>query len=140
MRYSLMLAVTGAMMLSACSYGDAENTPAPIRDREAKILAKELEGKVAGEPRNCISTLGQENLIRISDDMLLYRQSGRLVFQNKLRSPCPGLARDTDIIVTESFGGQLCQGDIVRLADRTSGIPGPVCSLGEFIPYRTKGD
>jgi hypothetical protein len=140
MRITLMLALAGTVLLSGCSYGDAENSPAPIRDREAKILAKELKGKVAGEPQNCISTLGRENMIRISDDMLLYRQSGRLVYQNKLRSPCPGLARDSDVLVTESFGGQLCRGDIVRLVDRTSGMPGPVCSLGEFVPYRTKAD
>ena len=92
MRITLMLALAGTVLLSGCSYGDAENSPAPIRDREAKILANELKGKVAGEPQNCISTLGRENMIRISDDMLLYRQSGRLVYQNKLRSPCPGLA------------------------------------------------
>jgi hypothetical protein len=135
----LLLTLATSLALAGCSYGDAESAPAPIREKEAKLLEKELAGKVAGEPQNCISTLGNDNLIRISDDMLLYRQSGRLVYQNKLRSSCPGLARDTDVLVTETFGGQLCRGDIVRLVDRTSGIPGPVCSLGEFVPYRKAG-
>jgi Family of unknown function (DUF6491) len=138
-RVPLLLALAASVSLSGCSYGDAERAPAPIRAKEAKLLAKELEGKVAGKPTNCISTFGNENLIRISDDMLLYRSSGRLVYQNKLRSICPGLANDSDIIVTEIFGGQLCRGDLVRLVDRSSGIPGPACSLGEFIPYRKAG-
>jgi hypothetical protein len=135
----LLLGLMAPLVLAGCSYGDAESAAAPIRDKEAKILAKELAGKVASEPQNCISAVAQNNLIRISDDMLLYRQSGRLVYQNRLRSACPGLARDSDVIVTETFGGQFCRGDIVRLVDRTSGIPGPVCSLGEFVPYRKAG-
>ncbi len=138
-RFTPLLALTAFAALSACSYGDAENTPAPIGEKQAKMLAKELGGKVPGKPQNCISTFGDSNLVKISDDILLYRASGRLVYQNKLRSTCPGLARDDDILVTETFGGQLCRGDIVRLVDRTSGIPGPVCSLGEFTPYRTAG-
>jgi hypothetical protein len=140
MRHVLvLLSLMAPVALAGCSYGDAQSAAAPIRDQEAKILAKELAGKVAGEPQNCISAVGQNSLIRISDDMLLYRQSGRLVYQNRLRSACPGLARDSDVIVTETFGGQFCRGDIVRLVDRASGIPGPVCSLGEFVPYRKAG-
>jgi hypothetical protein len=75
-------------------------------------------------------------MIRISDDILLYRVSGNLVYKNNLRSSCPGLARDNDIVVSEQFGSQKCRGDLLKLVDRTSGIPGPVCSLGEFVPYR----
>ena len=60
------------------------------------------------------------------------------MYQNKLRSACSGLARDNDIIVSEQFGSQKCKGDIIRLVDRTSGMTGGVCSLGDFVPYRLK--
>lgn len=129
-------ALVSSLALAGCAYGDADTAPAPIREKEAKTLARELKGKVAGEPRNCISNIPHVDTIRISDDTLLYRESGRLVYVNTLRSPCPGLRRDSDIIVTESLGGQLCRGDIIRLVDRISGIQGPICSLGEFVPYR----
>ncbi|MBP6380854.1 MAG: hypothetical protein KA312_10635 [Sphingorhabdus sp.] len=135
LRKGMVFALTASIALAGCAYGDADTAPAPIRDKEAKILAKELRGKVAGEPRNCINSRGVD-AIRISDDTLLYRESGRLVYQNKLRGPCPGLTRGDDIMVTESFSGQLCSGDLIRLVDRTSGIQGPVCSLGDFVPYR----
>ena len=135
LRSGLGFGLIASMALAGCAYGDADTAPAPIRDKEAKILAKELKGKVVGEPRKCINSRGVD-AIRISDDTLLYRESGRLVYQNKLRGPCPGLTRGDDIMVTESFSGQLCSGDLIRLVDRTSGIQGPVCSLGDFVPYR----
>lgn len=122
------------MLASAC--GEVDSTPVPLTDKQASLLTRELDGKVAGAPVNCISDFNADDMIRVSDNILLYRVSGRLVYKNTLRSSCPGLARDTDIVVTEQFGGQKCRGDLVRLVDRTSGIPGPVCSLGEFVPYR----
>jgi hypothetical protein len=122
--------------LAACSSADIANTPAPIGEKEAKLLEKELNGKVAGKPVNCISASISPNSIRISDDMLLYRVSGRLVYQNLLRGRCPGLVRNDDVIVTRIFGSQYCRGDIIKLVDRFSGIAGPSCILGDFIPYR----
>ena len=120
--------------VAAC--GEIDRTPVPLTERQSELLMKQLNGKVAGKPVNCISDFNTHNTIRVSDDILLYRVSGRLVYRNNLRSSCPGLARDTDIIVSEQFGGQKCRGDLLRLVDRTSGMTGGVCSLGEFVPYR----
>ena len=121
-------------LLAACA--PVDSTPQPLTDKQSMVLSKQLAGKVAGEPQNCINDFNNTNLVRVSDDILLYRVSSRLVYENRLRYSCPGLARDNDIIVTEQFGSQRCKGDIFRLVDRTSGIQGPTCSLGEFVPYR----
>jgi hypothetical protein len=123
--------------LASC--GEVDSTPKPLTEKQSAQLTKELTGKVAGAPVNCINDFNGTNLIRISDDILLYRVSGNLVYKNQLRSSCPGLARDSDIIVSEQFGSQKCKGDLLRMVDRTSGIQGPVCSLGEFVPYRKAG-
>lgn len=136
MRY-LAVIIPLSVMAAACAPVDGGNKPAPIREKQAKILEKQLKGKVAGEPVNCLPDFRATNLIRISDDMLLYRVSKNLVYQAKLRSSCPGLARDTDIIVTEKFGTRQCNGDLIYLVDRYTGFRGPTCSFGEFIPYRT---
>ena len=122
-------------LLAACA--PVDSTPQPLTDKQSMVLSKQLAGKVAGEPQNCINDFNNTNLVRVSDDILLYRVSSRLVYENRLWYSCPGLARDNDIIVTEQFGSQRCKGDIFRLVDRTSGIQGPTCSLGEFVPYRT---
>ncbi len=132
---SIAIISGAALALSACGMG-AESTPVPLTEKQAKQLDKEISGKVAGKSVDCITQHASNNLIRISDDTLLYRSSGRLVYMNKLRWSCPGLARDNDILVVESFGSQLCSGDHVRLVDRVSGIQGPSCVLGEFVPYR----
>jgi hypothetical protein len=123
-------------LVAAC--GQVDSTPKPLIEKQSAMLMKELNGKVAGTPVNCISDFNATNTIRVSDNILLYRVSGRLVYQNTLRSACSGLARDNDIIVSEQFGSQKCKGDIIRLVDRTSGMSGGVCSLGEFVPYRSE--
>lgn len=123
-------------LITLAGCGEMDSTPAPLTEKQTERLDKELAGKVAGTPLNCISDFQTTNMIRISDDILLYRVSGNLVYKNNLRSSCRGLARDNDIVVSEQFGSQKCRGDILKLVDRTSGIPGPVCSLGEFVPYR----
>jgi hypothetical protein len=121
-------------LLASCAQVDS--TPEPLTEKQTALLAKELDGKTPGKPVNCISDFQGTNVIRISDNILLYRVSGNLVYKNNLRSTCPGLARDDDIIVSEQFGSQKCRGDLLKLVDRTSGMQGPVCSLGEFVPYR----
>jgi hypothetical protein len=130
------IGISASVLMAGCSMSDAESTPMALTDKQAKLLEKQIGGKVAGEAVSCISNLDQTNIIRVSDDLLLYQVSGRLVYQNRLKSPCPGLARDSDIIVTEQFGSQLCRGDIIKLVDRLGGIPGPSCALGDFVPFR----
>ncbi len=135
MQFLKMSALTFPLLVIA-GCGEIDRAPVPLTEKQSALFMKQLDGKVAGKPVNCISDFNTQNMIRVSDDILLYRVSGRLVYRNNLRSSCSGLARDDDIIVTEQFGGQKCRGDLLRLVDRTSGIPGGVCSLGEFIPYR----
>lgn len=126
--------VLPTLLVASCA--PVDSTPKPLTEKQGITLAKQLDGKVAGAPQRCISDHNATNLIRISDNILLYRVSGRLVYENRLRGGCPGLARDNDVIVSEQYGTQKCSGDLIRLVDRTSGIQGPVCSLGEFVPYR----
>ena len=137
MRTMILPAVLlSAMAVAGCSVSGAETKPAPLTEKQAELLKEQLDGKVPGKPVACIGHGSQNSIIRVSDEMLLYRVSGRLVYQNRLRSPCPGLARDDDVMVTRQYGSQQCRGDIFQLVDRVGGIPGPSCVLGDFIPYR----
>jgi hypothetical protein len=132
----LLLALPVLGMLAGCAGGEASTSPLPLNEKQAKLYNKQIAGMTPGESIRCISHSPQANIIRVSDDLLLYRVSGRLVYENRLQSPCPGLARDNDVIVSEQFGSQQCRGDLLRLVDRVGGIPGPVCILGDFVPYR----
>lgn len=132
----LAAALPLGLCMAGCAASEAETAPLPLTEKQAELLSKELDGKVAGEAVRCIGNSPQANVIRVSDDLLLYRVSGRLVYQNRLRSPCPGLARDDDVMVSRQWGSQQCRGDIFQLVDRVGGIPGPTCVLGDFVPYR----
>ncbi len=135
---ALILAALAPIVLSACAAGQQSAEAEALTPRQLAVLDRELGGKVAGEPVSCIpSTSSSTQTIRVSDSVLLYRVSGRLVYKNDLRSSCPGLARDNDVIVSRVSGTGPCRGDIIRLVDRASGIGGASCSLGSFTPYRT---
>jgi hypothetical protein len=135
----LLLSFSAFAALAGCAGGETTSGPLPLDDKQAKLYNKQISGKTPGAAVRCISQFQQANMIRVSDDLLLYRVSGRLVYENRLKSPCPGLADDSDIIVSEQYGGQQCSGDLLRLVDRVGGIPGPVCVLGDFVPYRKDG-
>ncbi|OHD03934.1 MAG: hypothetical protein A2885_20895 [Sphingopyxis sp. RIFCSPHIGHO2_01_FULL_65_24] len=132
-----VLCAAMAPLLASCASSDmgAPRTEA-LTPKQAKTLEKQLAGKIPGEPVRCLSSSGTYDTIRVSDNILIYRQSGRLVYRNDLKGSCPGLGRDSDIMVIRQFGSSTCSGDFFHLVDRSSGIRGPTCVLGDFVPYR----
>jgi hypothetical protein len=131
------MAMVAAPLIASCApAGTAEPGAAALTPKQAERLDKQLAGKVPGEPVRCLPSYQSNQTIRVSDDILLYRASGKLVYRNNLKGVCPGLARDSDIMVVQQFGSSTCEGDFFHLVDRTSGIRGPTCVFGEFVPYR----
>jgi hypothetical protein len=130
------LIILAPILLAACATGP--EGPPKLTEKQTQALEKALDGKVAGEKLSCISQYRQTNLQVISDEVLLYKVSSRLVYKNELFGRCSGLARG-DTLITQSFTGQLCRGDIARVANLTSGTLSGSCALGDFIPYRTPG-
>jgi hypothetical protein len=123
------------MLLAACT-GSYEARP--LTDKQAAKLEKALAGKVAGEKMSCINREPQTNLTVISNEVLLYRVSRKLVYKNELIGSCSGLTYG-DTLITRSFGSQMCRGDMATTANLQNGITSGACALGDFIPYRTPG-
>lgn len=132
-----VITCAAAGLVVGCGATAMDDRAAAISPRGAEKLDRQLAGKVAGEPINCIPMRNADQAIRISDDILLYRVSNRLVYRNDLSPSCSGLARNSDIIVVRTITSQLCDGDIINLVDRTSGSSYGGCALGKFTPYRT---
>lgn len=134
---AVALAITAAPLTASCApAGSGEPGAAALTPKQAERLDKQLAGKVPGAPISCLPNYRSNDTIRVSDSILLYRASGNLVYRNDLKGSCPGLARDSDIMVVRQFGSSTCSGDFFHLVDRTSGIRGPTCVFGEFVPYR----
>lgn len=125
--------VMAPLLLAACTGSYA---PQPLTDKQTAELDKALAGKVAGEKVSCINREPQTNLTVISNNVLLYKVNRKLVYKSELIGSCNGLTRG-DIIITRSFGSQMCRGDMTTTADRMSGMMSGACALGDFIPYRT---
>lgn len=126
------LAPALALALAACT-GSYEAPP--LTQKQADKLDKALAGMTPGEKTSCISRFPSSNLTVISNSVLLYRVNSRLIYRNDLIGSCSGLSRG-DTLITQSFGSQLCRGDMARSADLNVGIPTGACSLGDFTPYR----
>ena len=131
MRKTIAAVLAAATVLSLAVTADARPRLAP----EEK-LAKMLDGRVAGEPRDCIY-LPSIRGSRIIDKTAIVYEAGRTLWVNRPRSGASSLD-DDDILVTDlrGSGSQLCSIDIVWLHDRTSFFYSGFVGLGEFVPYR----
>ena len=112
------------LLLACCA------EPPPVAERAGP--PRELVGRVAGKPQNCVP-LEQGQSLRIAGDghVLLYG-FGRTLWVNHL-GQCS--LNPDDVLVTRLYGSSYCRGYIVQSVDRTSHIPGPTCILSDFVPY-----
>ena len=104
------------------------------RRAEAR-LAKMLEGRVAGEPRSCISALDSSRLQILDRTAVVYDAGGTIWVS---RPDDPNSLDSRDIVVIRRTGGQLCKQDLIRTVDRTGHFTTGVVFLGDFVPYRRR--
>lgn len=97
-------------------------------------LTRELAGRFAGAPRSCITNFSNSNLTAIDANTVVFR-SGSTIYVNHLAAPCPSIAPFSTLII-EAQQGHYCRGDRVRGLEPNSIIAGPVCILGDWVPYR----
>ena len=128
---------TGAAILAAALLPLAA-APAAAETRAEKneaYLAKMLEGRVAGEPTNCIFAPRSHELNVIEYVGIVY-DDGETIYVARTQSPHS--LDYNDALIIERHGSSLCRHDITRTFDRTSHIPG-IGFFDEFVPY-TKVD
>jgi hypothetical protein len=104
-----------------------------MADDEAE-LAHELAGRSAGEPKDCVPTSTGANLAARGRRTLVYDQ-GATFWVNRLAADCPGLDSTSQIVI-EVDGSRYCRGDRLRARHGGESVPGPICVLGDFTPYR----
>lgn len=102
-----------------------------------RSLAKMVEGRVAGEPIDCIDPRRALMTDVIDKTAIVIRMPGGIVYVNR---PEMGVAAlDHDFIINPRTNGvRLCRGDAVAMVDRggkgSAGSRASV-SLGQFVPY-----
>jgi hypothetical protein len=113
------------LLASACA--------APSAEREAD-LSGELAGRTAGAPQDCVGASAGSTLAPRDSRTLVYRR-GDTLWVNRLAAACPGLDPMSRLVI-EVHGSRYCRGDRFRAIEPGLTIPGPICSLGPFTPYR----
>lgn len=116
------------LLPSAC----AAATDAPSSGERG--LERELAGRTAGEPENCVAVGTGSGLVPRGRQALVHER-GDTIWVNRLRSECPGLDGTSQIVI-DLHGSRYCRGDRFRTRHSSESIPGPVCVLGSFTPYR----
>jgi len=125
--------LAGAVALMGCT-ASAEMR-ASDEAHDARELAKELEGRTAGKPVDCISASSVQGPTMIGKNIVLYRQGGQTVWRNDLVAACPAMGFGNTMVI-ELHGGQICRNDMFRVIEPGSSIPSGYCRLGKFTPYR----
>jgi len=101
-------------------------------------LARALEGRVAGEPVNCLNLHSIRSSRTIRGTALLY-EVGNTVYVNRPRSGADRLD-GWSAQINESNNSMLCSIDTVRMVDLSTGIMTGIVFLDEFVPYRRVRD
>ncbi|MEO0031532.1 MAG: hypothetical protein RIS94_1290 [Pseudomonadota bacterium] len=124
-----------ALLAGAVALGGAAQAKPRLTGEEQ--LAKLLEGREAGAPVDCISTLANSSS-QVIDKTAIVFGSGRTIYVQRPKSGAEQLD-DDDVLVTRLNGPQLCSIDVIQLHDRSSlhmwrGFVG----LDKFVPYTRK--
>jgi hypothetical protein len=93
-----------------------------------------LAGRVAGEPRDCISLTQNVSPTIVDQRTILYRESGRRIWRTTPVGACPSLRPDS-ILIIDVFGAQLCRNDRFRTLVPNTIIPSGYCRFDRFTPY-----
>jgi len=74
--------------------------------------------------------------MQIIDDGTILFRGNRTIYLQTPPGGCFGTSNQLNTLVTQVWGtNQLCQGDINRLVDLSTGIGGGSCVFGPFVPY-----
>ncbi|HTG38096.1 hypothetical protein [Sphingomonas sp.] len=132
----LLLIAASALAMTGCA-ADAQRT-ADVEARKVRELAAAIEGRIAGEPTDCISVQRTGGPQIVAPDTLIFRDGGTLFVTQA--EGCPFIDAN-DYVISRVFSGRLCRNDLFQPAQRgPSPIAGPVCRYGQFTPYRRQTD
>lgn len=96
-------------------------------------LSRLLEGRVAGEPRDCINDFRSTRMQTIEETAYVYGR-GKTIYVQRTRDP-DNIDRD-DVLVIRRFGStQLCRLDFITTVDRFSGFFTGGVQFDQFVPY-----
>lgn len=108
-----------------------------LRDRDIKRLTRMLEGREAGEARQCIRLSQVRRSAHVGDDILIYEMRGGDILVNRTADGCNNLSSNGIVNVTPN--DYICKGQIFEVQDFQARIPLGSCAYGDFVEYEEIG-
>ena len=109
-----------------------------MKERGEARLEKMLEGRVAGEPSNCITTRRGSNNLLVIDGVALVYDAGNTIWVARPRDP--RMLDDNDALIMDRFSpSRLCAIEPMKTIDRTGGFFTGIVMLEDFVPYTKAG-
>ena len=109
-----------------------EETSAPATKGEQR-LAKLLEGRVAGEPVQCIRSFRNLPMQTINGTAYVYG-SGNTIWVQRTRNP-QQIDDDDVLVINRRDASQLCRLDFTTTVDRYNGFFTGSVIMDDFVPY-----
>lgn len=116
------LAVTGAADAKSRISGEAK-------------LAKMLDGRVAGQPTDCIRTWTRNDMRTIDGTAYVFGH-GDVIYVNRTQHPRSIDENNTLVVRSTATGTQLCRTDQITTFDNGGQFYTGNVFLADFIPYR----
>ena len=126
---------SGLAIALAAGFSHATVAPATAHDAKGeKRLERMLEGRVAGEPVNCIRTLPTAPMTTLHSTAYVFGR-GHTIYVQRTRNP--GQIDNRDTLVLRRFGGgqQLCRQDVATTIDPLTQIFTGAVMFEDFVPY-----
>ncbi len=145
-----VLVLMSCLILSAhaaSSDGSESESESPaaepsLEERLDALLSETLPAEEYRDSKNCLRRTDYRKVDILSGEYLLFSRHNRY-WLNKLKLPCPGLRRRSQVLTFSSTMSSICKGEMVYVSDRfdldsgfdSSGRPyiyNGVCTLGTF--------
>jgi hypothetical protein len=131
------VALAALALVSGCAA--STDREAQLRaDTDAQLAGELANYRQAGQPVSCVNLRTVRGNHSAGEGAIVFEGTGSRLWVNRPAGGCPDLHGNRTLI-TRTPSGQLCRGDIVRVADLTSGFEYGSCGLGDFTPYQRRG-
>jgi hypothetical protein len=131
------LLAAGAALALTAGAATAGPVSASYRAKGEARLARLLDGRTAGEPVSCITTL-RSNKLEVIDGVALVYDAGRTIWV--ARPTDPSMLGPHDAVVMERFSpSRLCTDEQIHTIDRYDHYRTGVVFLQDFVPYTKAG-
>jgi hypothetical protein len=131
---TLSLILAGAAI--ALTGATAATARPSLTERNEARLERMLEGRVAGEPVQCISAM-RSNSLQVIEHVGLVYDAGDTIYV--ARASDPRQLGISDVPIIDRQGSQLCTFDVRQTVDRSHGHITGAVFLDDFVPYTKAG-